>query len=123
MYEFDDDFLDDYTKEVFEEYENDVPPESESEYQSNPLDKYGPETQPYENPSDLVNIQCYPPSSHQTTDILEFINNNPNSLILIPTSEKGLLRLSRNVKRGYKCTLIQSFKDCMEYLNKHNILQ
>ena len=122
MYEFDDDLMDDYTQEVFDQYENDVPIESQSDEQPNCLAKFGPDSQPFENPNDLVSIQCYSPSSHQTTDILEFINNNPNSLILIPTSEKGLLRLSRNVKRGYKCTLIQSFKDCYEHLNKQNIL-
>lgn len=105
-----------------EDFEQNVPLESESEeLPSNPsgILQAIPNCQ-LDIPK--LDFKCDAPMCHSTADILEFVNNNPTSFLLIPTSEKGLLRLSRTIKRGYKCTMIQSFRDCMEYLNKKDIL-
>ena len=47
-------------------------------------------------------------------EIRQFCIDNPNSYIVIPTEEKGLLRLSRINKYGYRVALIATLKDLLK---------
>ena len=47
-------------------------------------------------------------------EIKQFVDNNPNSFLVIPTTEKGILRLSRHIKSGYKIALVASLKDLLK---------
>ena len=48
------------------------------------------------------------------SQIKDFCERNPNSYVVIPTSEKGMLRLSRINKYGYRVALIASLRDLLK---------
>ena len=52
------------------------------------------------------------------SEIRDFIHRFPNSFILIPTAETGILRLTRNTKKGIRCNLIPVLKDLLNNLNQ-----
>lgn len=111
-----------FNDKAIDEYEYEVPLESESELQSPCADSTLQAIPNCQLDIPKLEFKCDSPICHSTADILEFVSNNPTSFLLIPTSERGILRLSRTIKRGYKCTMIQSLKDCLDYLNKKDIL-
>ena len=47
-------------------------------------------------------------------EIKEFVDTNPNSYVLVPCTERGIFRLSRNIKSGYKVALIATLKDILK---------
>ena len=101
----------------------------------NPYDIYDPGEEQYENPPPTPNYDPQPPPlidqrSHSedpntytisfvpmqtaVSEIRKFVNENPYSYLVIPTSETGLLRLSKETSRGYKVAMIKSLRDILK---------
>lgn len=52
----------------------------------------------FPQPSQTISFN---PEYHTADDIGNWIITHPSSFLLVPCSERGLLRLHRNTKRGY----------------------
>ena len=61
-----------------------------------------------------IQTVSFAPEYHSCTDISNFIDTHPSSFILVPVSQRGILRIHRNTKRGYFVQFFTSLRDELE---------